>query len=130
MIRHLFAYGTLQHGHAPREMAAAVAQLRPAGRGTVPGILYDFGDYPGAILTPARQERIQGTVLELPPGPEFLRNLDEYEEYLAEAAAASQFVRTGCTVTLDSGATIECWIYVYNRPLGQARMIAGGRWRP
>jgi gamma-glutamylcyclotransferase (GGCT)/AIG2-like uncharacterized protein YtfP len=129
MIRHLFAYGTLQHGHAPREMTAVVAQLRAVGRGTVPGALYDLGHYPGAILSPDSQQRIHGTIFALPADPQFLRNLDEYEECDPAAPAASQFLRAACVAELDSGVLVECWIYVYNRPVAAATRIEGGRWR-
>ncbi len=130
MIGHLFAYGTLQHGHAPQEMTAAVGQLRAVGRGTVAGALYDMGDYPGAILNPEAQEKIRGTIFALPADPEFLRNLDAYEEYDPAAPAGSQFLRTACTAELDSGALVECWIYVYNRPVAAAPRIEGGQWPP
>jgi len=50
MSDYLFTYGTLKHGHAPDEIASAVTKLRPVGKGFVPGVLYDLGDYPGAVL--------------------------------------------------------------------------------
>lgn len=129
MIRHLFAYGTLQHGHAPQEIAAAVASLKPVACGTVTGVLYDLGRYPGAVLAPALRAEVHGTVLQLPDQPDFLRALDAYEEYEPGAQAASLFVRVPCAVKLETGGMLDCWIYVYNRPLATARRIEDGRWR-
>ncbi|MGC2300095.1 MAG: hypothetical protein WA476_14910 [Acidobacteriaceae bacterium] len=47
---YLFAYGTLQRNHAPDEMASAVAGLRPLGKGSDRGGLYDLGEYPKMVL--------------------------------------------------------------------------------
>ena len=50
MAQYLFSYGTLQAELAPAEIAPVVRQLRPIGRASIPGILYDLGDYPGAVV--------------------------------------------------------------------------------
>jgi gamma-glutamylcyclotransferase (GGCT)/AIG2-like uncharacterized protein YtfP len=61
----LFTYGTLQPGDAPDEIASTLARLRPVGKGFVHGVLYDLGDYPGAVLDPSSKRRISGTVFRL-----------------------------------------------------------------
>jgi hypothetical protein len=50
MSAHLFTYGTVQPDRAPDEIAPIMAQLRRVGKGFVRGLLYDLGNYPGAIL--------------------------------------------------------------------------------
>jgi gamma-glutamylcyclotransferase (GGCT)/AIG2-like uncharacterized protein YtfP len=77
----LFVYGTLLPGRAPAEVANAVSRLRRVGPGHVQGRLYDFGDYPGAILDRSSQSRIPGQVFELPDDESVLASLDEYEEF-------------------------------------------------
>ena len=62
----LFAYGTLQPGHAPAQIASAVEKLLPIGEAFVSGILYDLGGHPGAVLDSSSQERIIGIVYQLP----------------------------------------------------------------
>lgn len=155
MPDYLFAYGTLQPGAAPAEIAGAAAQLKAIGAGCVRGRLYDLGHFPGAVLDGAGNEQgkidqcgdqkqgsdqdqggdqnnarhvIYGTVFELPRDPEILAALDTYEEFDPENAAASQFVRTSCIVSLALGAAMECWIYVYNRGVKNAPVVEGGRW--
>ena len=54
----LFAYGTLRPGHAPDEIAPAVEKLRRVGEGFVTGVLYDLGNYPGAVLDPSSTQKI------------------------------------------------------------------------
>jgi gamma-glutamylcyclotransferase (GGCT)/AIG2-like uncharacterized protein YtfP len=119
---YLFTYGTLRPGRAPKQIAASVAEMRLLGAGHVRGILYDLGQYPGAVLDADIAEenvsaaaRIEGFVFELPPGPDILRKLDEYEEFDPASPESSLFIRILHPVKLDSGATLMCWVYVYNR---------------
>jgi gamma-glutamylcyclotransferase (GGCT)/AIG2-like uncharacterized protein YtfP len=124
----LFTYGTLRSGHAPDEIAPAVEKLLPVGRGSVHGLLYDLGGYPGAILDPASPQKIYGTVSQLPPDENFLRLLDEYEGFDRDAPNNGLFIRTLRPVVLSTGRTLPCWIYVYNGPLGSACVVPDGRY--
>jgi gamma-glutamylcyclotransferase (GGCT)/AIG2-like uncharacterized protein YtfP len=126
---YLFTYGTLHPGRAPEEVAAAVEQLRAVGEGFVRGVLYDLGDYPGAVLDPSSQQRIAGTVFELPEDDDVLRQLDEYEGFDPNAPGKSLFLRTRCPVALGSGRTLQCWIYIYNGTPEPARILASGIYR-
>jgi gamma-glutamylcyclotransferase (GGCT)/AIG2-like uncharacterized protein YtfP len=122
----LFAYGTLLPGRAPGEIAAVVNRLRPVERGFVRGTLYDLGDYPGAVLDPTSPRMIVGTVLQLPDDAGFLHQLDAYEGFDPNAPEESLFLRVRHPVTVASGRTLQCWVYVYNRAPLRARIVAGG----
>ncbi|MGD0345489.1 MAG: gamma-glutamylcyclotransferase family protein [Terracidiphilus sp.] len=115
MSDYLFAYGTLQPGFAPDEVAEVAAKLRPAGRGFVYGELYELSGYLGVVPDPKSKNRITGTVLELPENADVLRQLDEYEGYDPQDIETSEFVRVRQIVELSGGGTLECWIYRYNR---------------
>jgi gamma-glutamylcyclotransferase (GGCT)/AIG2-like uncharacterized protein YtfP len=115
MSDYLFAYGTLQPGLAPEEVAETAARLRPVGTGFVYGEIYELHGYPGVIPDPNSKNRIRGTVLELPDDPNVLHQLDDYEGYDPEDPVASEFVRERHSVELSGGGTLECWIYRYNR---------------
>jgi gamma-glutamylcyclotransferase (GGCT)/AIG2-like uncharacterized protein YtfP len=115
MSEYLFVYGTLRPGQAPEEIAPTVARLRAVGKGFVYGTLDDLGAYPGAILDPTSAEKVFGSVFELPNDPSVLQQLDAYEEFDSAALEESLFLRTQCVVELESGGTLQCWIYVYNR---------------
>ena len=153
MPDYLFTYGTLLPGAAPAEIAGVAARLKAIGEGQVRGRLYDLGHFPGAVLEADQystqhgaQHFIHGTVFELPDdigisraveisqaaeilrATEILRALDAYEEFDPADAAASQFLRTRCVVSLPSGTAVECWIYVYNRGVTGAPLVEGGRW--
>ena len=127
MSDYLFVYGTLQPRLAPREIADAVAKLTHIGGATVRGLLYDLGEFPGAILDPASELTISGTVFKLPDDPRILAHFDRYEEFDPDSLETSQFIRVSATVTLESGGKLQCWVYVYNRDLASAAVLKSGR---
>jgi gamma-glutamylcyclotransferase (GGCT)/AIG2-like uncharacterized protein YtfP len=127
MSDYLFIYGTLHPEHAPEEIAAAVAQLQPVGQGTVPGQLYDLGDYPGAVVDPMSLQRISGMVFQLPEHADLWPQFDAYEECNLDDPTQSLFLRARHEVKLDIGSILTCWIYIYNGE--PARRIAGGLYR-
>jgi len=114
MSAYLFVYGTLLPAHAPADIAPVVSMLRPIGEGSVNGVLYDLGEYPGAVLDPSSSFQITGTVFQLPDDPSVLRALDAYEEFDPDTPGASLFLRVLQPVALTKGGTLQCWIYVYN----------------
>lgn len=129
MSQYIFIYGTLQPGAAPREVARAVEMLKPVGEGSVDGVLYDLGEFPGAVADSAAESRVFGTVFELPEDKNVLPELDRYEGFNPDAVTDSLFVRLERDVELTDGCQMRCWIYYYNlQPLG-ARVIADGRYR-
>ena len=129
MSNYLFAYGTLQPGCAPAQMAAVVAKMRPLGEGSIRGHLYDLGGYPGAVPEANSESRIFGTVTELPEDPEILRRLDTYEECDPQSPGTGEYVRELREIELASGGTLTCWFYRYNWDPGEKELIASGDWR-
>lgn len=129
MIEHIFAYGTLQPGCAPAEIARLAAKLLPVGMGSAHGVLYDLGRYPGAIADAGSDGKIFGTVMELPEDESVLRRLDEYEGFDPHNPEASEFVRERQTVELKDGRSVDCWFYRYNGTVDEARRIKDGVWR-
>jgi gamma-glutamylcyclotransferase (GGCT)/AIG2-like uncharacterized protein YtfP len=126
----LFAYGTLQPGLAPPEVADVVRDLVSVGKGWVPGTLYDLGSFPGAVLEPNSPRRISGTVYLLPAGAHILHMLDAYEEYYPDSSQDSQFIRRLCSVELRDGRKLECWVYEYNGQRDHAPIVESGAYLP
>jgi len=129
MSDYLFSYGTLLPEHAPPEISAAVSKLRPLGKGTVSGVLYDLGEYPGAILDSSSNQKIFGTVFRLPNDSTVLNELDQYEGFRPSAPNTSLFLRKRYPVRLSSGRILSCWIYEYNGKRAAAPVVANGRYR-
>jgi gamma-glutamylcyclotransferase (GGCT)/AIG2-like uncharacterized protein YtfP len=128
MSDYLFAYGTLQPGYAPTKIARVAAKLRPVGEGFVRGALYDLGGYPGAVADPSAGGRILGMVMELPEDKGVLARLDRYEGFDPKAPVTSEYIRERQVVELNSGGSVECWFYRYNRKPRDTDKVESGAW--
>jgi len=129
MSDYLFSYGTLLPEHAPPDIAATVAKLCPIGEGAVSGVLYDLGDYPGAVLDSSWDKRIFGAVFRLPDDANVLPELDRYEGFYLSAPNAGLFLRKQHPVRLSGGRILNCWIYEYHGERVAAQIVASGRYR-
>jgi gamma-glutamylcyclotransferase (GGCT)/AIG2-like uncharacterized protein YtfP len=125
---YVFFYGTLLPEHAPAAMRRVVARLSFCGEGSVAGVLYDLGEYPGAVLDESSDRRVYGAVFRLPDDANILGEMDRYEGYDASFPDMSLFVRRRCPVELNDGNIIECWVYEYNGRPANARILESGRY--
>jgi gamma-glutamylcyclotransferase (GGCT)/AIG2-like uncharacterized protein YtfP len=126
MNEYLFLYGTLLPTQAPKEIASIVKRFRRLGPAQVRGKLYDFGDFPGAILDSSARTMIQGELVALPSDERTLEALDRYEEFDPLDTKKSLFVRKKAKVRMANGSSREVWIYVYNRRPGGAKLVRSG----
>lgn len=126
MSDYLFLYGTLLPQEVSGKSSEIIRRLKSVGPATVRGRLYDFGDYPGAILDRSTNRLIKGELFELNDGNRELRIFDEYEEFRTTDIDNSLFVRVRTDAELNDGRRLNAWIYVYNRNPGRARLIRNG----
>jgi len=114
---YLFIYGTLHPDRAPLSIAATAKLLKPAGRATILGRLYDLQEYPGVILSGDLDEIVAGEIFLLPNGQEateMFARLDAYEDYRPDDPENSLFHRQRTTATMEDGLRLPCWVYTYN----------------
>lgn len=130
MTKYLFLYGTLLQGNSPdKEIARIVKRLPRVGAASVRGRLYDFGDFPGAVVDPSSNSFVRGELVELPDDDNnILQALDKYEEFDSANPQKSLFVRSKVDIKTADGRLIEGWIYVYNKNPGDAPLIRGGNY--
>ena len=126
MSEHLFLYGTLLPSEAPKEIASIVKRFRRLGSAQVRGRLYDFGEFPGAVLDSSSRTMIHGELVALPSDQQMLDLLDRYEEFDPTDPKKSLFVRKKAKIRMANGSSREGWIYVYNRHPGKAKLVRGG----
>jgi gamma-glutamylcyclotransferase (GGCT)/AIG2-like uncharacterized protein YtfP len=126
MSEHLFLYGTLLPSEAPKEIASIVKRFRRLGSAQVRGRLYDFGEFPGAVLDSSSRSTIHGELVVLPPDGRTLDLLDQYEEFDPTDPKKSLFVRKKAKIRMANGSSREGWIYVYNKNPGKAKLVRGG----
>jgi len=124
--QHLFIYGTLLPGEAPEEIASIVKRLRRLGSARVRGRLYDFGEFPGAVLDPSSRTMVYGELVALPSDEGLLEALDRYEEFDSSDPKRSLFIRKKAKIWMANGSSREGWIYVYNRHPRRAKLVRGG----
>jgi gamma-glutamylcyclotransferase (GGCT)/AIG2-like uncharacterized protein YtfP len=119
MRDHLFVYGTLRAGSTHRMAHRLKVGAKHIGKGSAPGLLYDFGSWPGAIFGPEEEKcRVIGDVFALGPSTRLLADLDKYEgvtrvedEEPEVPEAEGLFHRIAIEVVLEQGGAIEAWTY-------------------
>jgi gamma-glutamylcyclotransferase (GGCT)/AIG2-like uncharacterized protein YtfP len=96
------------------------------GRGRLPGMLYDVGDYPGAVRKSGTRAFISGDVYRLRDSERALKILDRYEGWNEKKPGSSEFRRSRVAVDMGAGKKISAWIYLYNRSTtGLPRILSG-----
>jgi gamma-glutamylcyclotransferase (GGCT)/AIG2-like uncharacterized protein YtfP len=125
--RYLFVYGTLLDND--NEFGAFLKKHSTyVSKGSFNGLLYDLGEYPGAIYKSDIKQQVHGSILLLNNDPEILSVIDEYEGYGLDEAQPNLFVRELLPVKTTSGV-IRCWVYLYNRATSGYRQIPAGRYK-
>ncbi len=133
MSERLFVYGTLMRGsqHPMARKLEADATYLDGARYN--GRLYRVTHYPGVIASSASDEWVFGDVYTL-RDPDLLTALDRYEGCGPDDAEPTQYLRLLQDVTLDSGAQVKAWVYIYNWPVEESQRIMSGRfdasWSP
>ena len=122
--RHVFVYGTLRRGEQ-----RDINLLRPApvfvGLGSVGGLLYDLGNYPGLVTT-GGAGRVQGEVYAISAMLE--RLLDEIEEVWPQPTG--EYAKVELAVQLDEEPVfVQCLVYeVAATRIRGMRLIPAGDW--
>lgn len=125
MLEYLFVYGTLMSGMAASHLLSDIA--RPVGRGRVQGRLYDLGEYP-ALVPGGPGDTVWGEIYRI-LRPANIRQIDRYEGF-DPSRPAPLYRREATWVTLEDGASLQAWAYVYNRRLpANARLLPSGDYR-
>jgi gamma-glutamylcyclotransferase (GGCT)/AIG2-like uncharacterized protein YtfP len=123
----LFVYGTLM-----RDFDHPMAQLlsRSAdfiGEAHCAGRLYLVKHYPGLVLSDAPSEFVFGELYRLTQPEALLREFDMYEACGEGFAEPTEYIRRILPVTLQDGAAVHAWTYLYNWPVAHLPRIASGR---
>ena len=127
-LYNLFTYGTLTNGFENPYARKLRRSSEYLGKGYFNGLLYRVEWYPGALYDPFSPGRVHGEIYRL-HSLGILEELDEYEE-VSEDEAAGMYVRKVLPVTDSSGASVPCWVYLYNRPVEGLPLITGGCFEP
>lgn len=133
MTHNLFVYGTLMSTAdselGRRERTRLRASSRLLGAACVPGRLYDLGAYPGLAQPPglADHDLVHGELHELFEPQRSFAWLDPYEGIDPARPGPAEYTRKVCDVT-SSGNKVRAWLYLYNGPVSDDRLVPGGNW--
>lgn len=129
----LFDYGTLRPGFDNAFAQSLRQQARYVGEGSFSGLLYDLGNYPGAIYHADSSTVVLGSIYDISQNKEsVLRYLDVYEGIGVDFDPPTEYIRIIIPVTSDSGGqtnTVFCWVYVYNHSVVNKPIIRSGDYR-
>jgi len=125
---YVFVYGTLRAGEINDMAVAAQRHGLPApqfvGATSVPGTLYDFGDYPGWVPQHPAAVPVAGDVYRI--APSLVAVLDEIEEvYPGQSGLFARIMQS----VACAGAAYECIVYPVDAASIRGRpAIPGGDW--
>lgn len=126
MADFLFVYGTLRRACAHPMHAVLAADSRYMGIAHYQGKLYRVSHYPGVVPSDNPAQQVVGEVYQLLKPAQTLAELDRYEECSADFPAPREYRRELQLVTLENGASVSAWVYLYNRQLTGLKPIVSG----
>ncbi|OJV21301.1 MAG: hypothetical protein BGO21_10565 [Dyadobacter sp. 50-39] len=123
-LYNLFTYGTLMQGFDNPYARKLRLSSNYIGKGCFNGKLFRVEWYPGAHYVPDAPTYVHGEIYQL-HSLEILNELDEYEDVM-EDEAAGLYVRKVVPVRCGQEVVMDCWAYLYNRPVSDLPLIADG----
>lgn len=122
---HLFVYGTLRKGFRSHRLLQRL-RARLEATGYVRGLLYDLGEYPGAVEKSEDRSRVFGEVYWLPHAAQAFKVLDTFEGFDRARAASNLFERRRTTVIIAGGGEMPAWIYWLSSARQSLRRVPSG----
>lgn len=123
----LFVYGTLRQGNTNAMAAYLVAHAEFVTGGWFQGQMYQISYYPGVIASNQPDDRVFGEVYRLKDAQAVLAVLDDYEECSAQHTQPAEYQRVQTQILAVDGLALEqVWIYLYQWPLDNNRLIESG----
>lgn len=127
MNPHLFVYGTLMSHTGTQKAQQLSAEADSLGPATIDGRLFRISWYPGLVEGGGR---VHGEVFRLRMPQASLVWLDAYEGIVVgdPDQNRNEYERVIRGVTLQSGATLDTWVYLYRKDVTGLVPVADGRW--
>ncbi|HEV8432416.1 MAG TPA: gamma-glutamylcyclotransferase family protein [Thermoanaerobaculia bacterium] len=123
----LFVYGTLRRDPRHEMFHLLAKHARYLGEATVPGRLFDLGEYPGMIW-PDERNSVLGEIYEVEADhwDDVIHRLDEYEGCGPSDPSPHEYRREVVIARLSDGKAIPAWAYVLNQSPAGMREIQSG----
>jgi gamma-glutamylcyclotransferase (GGCT)/AIG2-like uncharacterized protein YtfP len=120
----LFVYGTLlQPGNEFAEYLNQHCKFISSGK--IKGLLYDIGEYPGALTDSGEGRYIYGNIFGMDEPDSILKVIDDYEGIGGLYGHPQEYIRKQVDILTDNG-NVSCWMYIYNLPVDTYNQIPEG----
>ena len=119
---YLFVYGTLRFSDSLIKQGELKCEFEFVGRGKMKALLYDIGNYPGAVYDKSGHE-VDGELYRFCNEEKVLRTLDRYEGFDQDNEKSCEYIRRQEPVLMDNGEYQVAWVYWYNRETGSKLRI-------
>jgi gamma-glutamylcyclotransferase (GGCT)/AIG2-like uncharacterized protein YtfP len=129
MLSHLFVYGTLMSRVGVSMSVRLSREAVCLGPASTNGRLYDFGKWPGMIVSNEQGDLVHGELYWLASPALSLAWLDAYEG-IGLDGQNPEYARVVCKVRLESGPQFDAWVYEYRWPIANGFPLRNGRWHP
>lgn len=124
-ITAVFVYGTLKRGQGNYGIARAAGEHTVTPASLDGHQLHDLGPFPALVTG---NGTVYGQLLDYGQGIDrALIDLDRLEGYRGPGRH-NHYNRVPVTAIRQDGRPVECWVYVYARPLDRARHLPAGHW--
>lgn len=124
--KYLFVYGTLLKDSRHEMSDFLLSHAVNIGSAYFHGKLFQVSWFPGAILSNINSERVYGSLFKLNDLEIVFKTLDDYEGVSKLSPQFSLFKRELVTAYFEDGSTIETWVYLYNLPTKNLKLISSG----
>ena len=121
---YLFAYGTLRRNRNDQSPHPLLKGCLFVSYATMAGQMYEVDGYPAVISNQTGQ--VHGELYWLPNPHQTLLALDVYEECAAHFPLPHEYRRSQRAIMLDQQSTTDAWVYLYNWPVANLRIIPSG----
>lgn len=123
----LFVYGTLRRAVEAPAYSLFADQADFFDHGSIGARMYDFGNYPGVVLSDDPADRVYGELFLLHAAETTLKLLDEYEGiHRGTKPWPEQYARVELPVASESHGTVTAWVYSYLLAVeGKPRIVHG-----
>jgi gamma-glutamylcyclotransferase (GGCT)/AIG2-like uncharacterized protein YtfP len=125
---YLFVYGTLRRSLSPSKDLRHLLhhETEFLGSATVPGRLYNIGNYPGLILSDDPEEVVTGELYKIKNKRMVLSALDRYEGCIDPYPRPWEYERITAEVRTETGSTLISWLYTYQWDVPESMRIQSG----
>ena len=125
---YIVVYGLLKSMYDNDAAKMVRSHCEAIGEGTLPGYLYDLGNYPGVIFDEESSSTVYGEVFKIIKDKEkLIQFLDDFEGVGSQFKSPNEYRKEVIPVQTEMGE-IQAWCYIYNLDPKGFKLIESGRY--